>query len=85
MIFPLKIMGKAARNRSASAHCRKAQPGLSQSEALLMGEREENVPFSIHIRANDSIDVPLERFLASLRFEQRGKLDQLGTKIGSFE
>jgi len=25
------------------------------------------------------------RFLASLRFEQRGKLDQLGIEIGSFD
>ncbi|GAF85043.1 unnamed protein product [marine sediment metagenome] len=25
------------------------------------------------------------RFLASLRFEQRGKLDQLGVEIGSFD
>ena len=28
--------------------------------------------------------MPIERFLASLRFEQRGKLDQLGIEIGSF-
>jgi hypothetical protein len=27
----------------------------------------------------------VERFLASLRFEQREKLDQLGVEIGSFE
>jgi hypothetical protein len=27
----------------------------------------------------------VERFLASLRFEQRGKLDQLGIEIGIFD
>jgi hypothetical protein len=27
----------------------------------------------------------IERFFASLRFDQRGKLDQLGIEIGSFE
>ena len=26
----------------------------------------------------------VERFLASLQFEQRGKLDQLGIEVGSF-
>jgi len=32
-----------------------------------------------------SLGVPVEGFLASLRFEQRGKLDQLGIEIGSFD
>jgi hypothetical protein len=27
----------------------------------------------------------IERFLASLRFEQRGKLDQLGIEVGTFD
>jgi hypothetical protein len=31
------------------------------------------------------LDIPTERFFASLRFEQRGKLDQLGIEIGSFD
>ncbi len=30
------------------------------------------------------LDMPVEQFLASLRFEQRGKLDQLEIEIGSF-
>jgi hypothetical protein len=29
--------------------------------------------------------MPVEQFLASLRFEQRGKLDQLGIEMGTFE
>jgi hypothetical protein len=29
--------------------------------------------------------MPVEQFLASFRFDQRGKLDQLGVEIGSFE
>jgi hypothetical protein len=36
-------------------------------------------------RPQKSLDMPIERFLASLRFEQRGKLDQLGIEIGSFD
>ena len=31
------------------------------------------------------LDMPVERFFASLRFEQREKLDQLGVEIGSFD
>jgi hypothetical protein len=31
------------------------------------------------------LDMPVEQFLASLRFEQRGKLDQLGIEIGCFD
>ena len=30
---------------------------------------------------NELLDMPVEQFLASLRFEQRGKLDQLGIEI----
>jgi hypothetical protein len=36
-------------------------------------------------RPQKSLDMPIERFFASLRFEQRGKLDQLGVEIGSFD
>ncbi len=28
------------------------------------------------------LDMPVEQFLTSLRFQQRGKLDQLGIEIG---
>jgi hypothetical protein len=31
------------------------------------------------------LDQPVEQFLASLRFEERGKLDQLGIEIESIE
>jgi hypothetical protein len=34
---------------------------------------------------NELLDKLVEQFLASLRFEQRGKLDQLGLEIGSFD
>jgi hypothetical protein len=34
---------------------------------------------------NELPDIPVEQFLASLRFEQRGKLDQLGIKLSSNE
>jgi hypothetical protein len=29
--------------------------------------------------------MPIERFFTSLRFDQWGKLDQLGVEIGSFD
>ena len=34
---------------------------------------------------NELLDVPVEQFLASLRFNQKGKLDQLGIEIGSID
>jgi hypothetical protein len=34
---------------------------------------------------NELLDKPVEQFLTSLRFEQRGKLDQLGIEMGTFE
>jgi hypothetical protein len=36
-------------------------------------------------RPQKSLDMPIERFFASLSYEQRGKLDQLGIEIGSFD
>jgi hypothetical protein len=39
----------------------------------------------VQYRPQKSLDMPIERFFASLRFEQRGKLDQLGLEIGSFD
>jgi hypothetical protein len=32
----------------------------------------------------EALDMPVERFLASVRFEHRSKLGQLGIEIGSF-
>ena len=34
---------------------------------------------------NELLDMPVEQFSASLRFEQRGKLEQLGIEVGTFE
>jgi hypothetical protein len=34
---------------------------------------------------NELLDLPVEQLLASLRFEQSGKLDQLGIEMGTFE
>ena len=34
---------------------------------------------------NELLDIPVEQFLASLRFEQRVKLDQLGIGMGSLD
>jgi len=45
---------------------------------LLTGEQEKNVLFSTHLRTKEPLDMHVEQFLASLRFENRGKLDDLG-------
>jgi hypothetical protein len=60
-----------------------------QSSALLTGGRASypwiaNAPFSTYLRGNNPLDMPIEGFLGSLRFEHRNKLDQLGIEIGSF-
>ena len=34
---------------------------------------------------NELLDMPVDQFLTSLRFEHRGKLDQLEIEIGSFD
>jgi hypothetical protein len=52
---------------------------------LLIREREKNTPFSMHIKTSEPLDIPVELFLASLRYEQRGKLDQMGIEIDSFD
>ena len=36
-------------------------------------------------RPQKPLDVPVERFFASLRFEQRRKLDQLGIEIDAID
>ena len=35
-------------------------------------------------RPQKSLDINIERFFASIRFEQKGKLDQLGIEIGYY-
>jgi len=57
---------------------------LPQGCALLTGEREKDTPFSMHLRGIEPFDMPIERFLASVRFENKEKLDQLGIEIGTF-
>jgi hypothetical protein len=44
----------------------------------------EQVRFRPQLK-NELLDVPVEQFLSSLRFQQRGKLDQLGIEIGSID
>ena len=39
-------------------------------------------PLSL-LRENELLVMPVEQFLAYLRFEQMGKLDQIGIEIGS--
>jgi hypothetical protein len=46
-----------------------------QTYALLTGERDKNAPFSMHLRGHEARDIPIECFFASMRFEQRGKLE----------
>jgi hypothetical protein len=52
---------------------------------LLIGEREENTPFSTHLMTIELLDMPAERFISMLRFENKGKLDDLGLEIGSLD
>ena len=65
-------MGKAVRNRSASGH--------AAALRTANGERDVFVPFSTPLKVTEPLD-DIGRFLASLRFEQRGKLNQLGIEI----
>ena len=44
---------------------------------------DSNAPFSIHLRGDDPLDMPIERFLASVNFEHRSKLKELGIELGS--
>jgi len=48
---------------------------------LLTGEREKNTLFSPHLKTKETFDKPVEEFLASIRFETKAKLDDLGLKI----
>jgi len=48
---------------------------------LLTGERVKNAPFSTHLRIKVSGDMPVERFLPMLRFENKAKLGDLGIEI----
>jgi len=48
---------------------------------LQTGERDKITPFSKYLNTIEPFDMPVERFLASLRFENRGKLDDLELEI----
>ncbi|MES0361069.1 MAG: hypothetical protein ABUK20_09155 [Anaerolineales bacterium] len=41
----------------------------------------KNTPFSLHLRTMDPLDMPADRFMYMLRFENREKLDDLGIEI----
>ena len=47
--------------------------------------REGSGSSFVQYRPQKSLGMLIERFFASLRFEQRGKLDQLEIDIGSFD
>jgi len=52
---------------------------------FLLQKHGEGGSEHVQYRPLKALDIPVERFLVSLRFEQRGKLDQLGIEINSFE
>jgi len=39
----------------------------------------------MHLMGNEPLVITVERFLASVRFDHRSKLDQLGIEIGSLD
>ena len=49
------------------------------------GERLSSIasPFSTHLRTKEPLDIPVEHFLSMLRFESKGKLEDLGFEIKS--
>ncbi len=51
----------------------------------LQGRGHEFESLTAHSFEKEPLDMPVERFLASLRFEQRSKLDQLGIEMDSFD
>jgi hypothetical protein len=48
---------------------------------LLTGEREKNAPFSMHLSVIEPLDITIEQFLSMVRFESKGKLEDLGFEI----
>jgi hypothetical protein len=55
-----------------------------QGCALLTGEREMDIPFSIQLKGIEPLD-DLEGFLVSLRFEHRSKLGNLGIENSTYD
>ena len=51
---------------------------------MLLEGGSEQVRFG-PLLEKELLDQPVEQFLASLRFDQRGKMDQLGIEMGTFE
>jgi hypothetical protein len=58
---------------------------LPQDFVLLTGEREKNAPFSNYLSTNELDYIPVVQFLPLLHLESRGKLEELGIEIGSFD
>jgi len=52
-----------------------------QVDFLLTGERDKNAPFSMYLSRKEPLDMPVERFLSMCRFENKGKLDDLGLEL----
>ena len=53
-------------------------PSLTRKRALVRVQLRPPVQF-------EPLDVPVERFLDSVRFEHRSKIDQLGIELGTFD
>jgi hypothetical protein len=58
---------------------------ITPIDGLLPQNHGEGGSNFVQHRPQKSFGVPVERFLASLRFEHRSKLDQLGIEIGSLD
>jgi hypothetical protein len=41
-----------------------------------MGEHEENNPLSTHLRTQEPVDMPIERFLSSMQFDSKEKIEK---------
>ena len=54
---------------------------LPQRFALLT-ENGEKTPFSTHLKIIETFDMPVEEFLASIRFENKGILDEFPLEKG---
>ena len=59
-------------------------PGSStQDHVLLTGEQANKALFSTYLKTNEPRDILVDQFLSMLRFESKGKMDDLGLEIDS--
>ena len=72
----LKIMGKVVRS------CAHAQEWWESEWITILSSSLVTFP---PLLENELLEMPIERFFASLRFEQRGKPDKLGVEMGFFD